>query len=100
MLQSSHIVLSEMTFPDGTKRTGSIQSSNYEEDVSGFRIKWDGDVEFNSGTFRGSNLKFNHRLTNRTNKPIILPPLSFDNIVWEGEYLTACSKISRRPQMN
>jgi hypothetical protein len=41
-----------MTNPDGTKRTGSIQSSNYEEGKSGFRIRWDGDVEFNEGIFR------------------------------------------------
>jgi hypothetical protein len=35
------------------KRGGLIQSENFKEGQSGFRIKHDGDTEFNDGKFRG-----------------------------------------------
>ena len=35
------------------KAGGSLQSENYYEGMSGFKIDWRGNAEFNSGRFRG-----------------------------------------------
>jgi len=51
-LQALEITLSELTENGRTKR-GSIKSQNYSPGVSGFKIDYDGDCEFNNGNFRG-----------------------------------------------
>jgi hypothetical protein len=52
-LQVLSITLSQLV-ENGVTRQGEIKSGNYEEGVSGFRIKHDGDAEFNNGKFRGT----------------------------------------------
>jgi len=51
-LQALEITLSELTENGQTKR-GSIKSQNYRAGQAGFKIDYNGDVEFNGGRFRG-----------------------------------------------
>ena len=51
-LQALEITLSELTENGKTKR-GSIKSQNFRAGLSGFKIDFDGNVEFNNGKFRG-----------------------------------------------
>ena len=51
-LQALEITLSELTENGQTKR-GSIKSSNFQENQSGFKINYDGNVEFNNLKLRG-----------------------------------------------
>jgi hypothetical protein len=51
-LQALEITLSELTENGQTKR-GSIKSSDYKAGESGFKINYNGDVEFWNGVFRG-----------------------------------------------
>jgi len=57
MLNTQDLVLTEKVVPgaeDFGKRTGSIRSENYQPGSAGFKINYNGDVEFNEGTFRGT----------------------------------------------
>jgi len=51
-LQALEITLSELTENGKTKR-GAIKSQNYRAGLAGFKIDYDGNVEFNDGLFRG-----------------------------------------------
>ena len=56
MINTHDLVLTKKTIPGGEylgERTGSIRSQNYKAGVSGFKINYNGDVEFNNGAFRG-----------------------------------------------
>jgi len=52
-ISALNITLSEQTDAFGKPKQGVIQSSNFVEGVSGFRIKFNGDAEFNNAIFRG-----------------------------------------------
>jgi hypothetical protein len=51
-LQALEITLSELT-ENGQTKLGSIKSQNYSAGKAGFKINYNGDVEFNNGIFRG-----------------------------------------------
>jgi len=52
-ISALNITLSEQIDAFGRPKQGVIQSSNFKEGVSGFRIQWDGNVEFNNTVARG-----------------------------------------------
>jgi len=51
-LEALEITLSELT-ENGKTQMGSIKSQNYRAGVSGFKIDYSGDAEFNNAVFRG-----------------------------------------------
>jgi hypothetical protein len=55
MLNTQNLVLTKKTIEGSGlgEREGQIRSDNYVSGVSGFRLRYSGDVEFNNGIFRG-----------------------------------------------
>lgn len=56
MINTHDLVLTKKVIPgaeDLGERAGSIKSENYRPGSVGFKIDYNGDVEFNNGTFRG-----------------------------------------------
>ena len=52
------------------------------------------------GNIKDSNLKFSDKPHEQNKQADNITPVNFDNILWEGDYLTACSIILRQPQIN
>jgi len=56
MLNTQDMTLTKKVIPGSEhlgERAGAIKSENYRPGESGFKISYDGDAEFNNGTFRG-----------------------------------------------
>jgi hypothetical protein len=74
-LQALEITLSELT-ENGKTQRGSIKSQNYSPGQAGFKIDYNGDVEFNNGLFRGT--------------------LDVSNGVFRGELLSGPLSVSKK----